>query len=159
MQNFIESLVMLVDLYLKAKMALLVLLRLTESGKNTDHNFQMSSNYASLGYDSDLRAYRMGLRYCDPMLKRFLTPDPFFLDHLEECLKSPVQCNLYGYAAGNPVNFVDPSGLSGILTLMVDRGVEGSLMGMLGWPIEWMKQSTHNLMGLGGNTRNEPGRN
>jgi uncharacterized protein len=31
-------------------------------------------------------------------------------EDLERCRTSPLQCSLYGYAGGNPVNFVDPTG-------------------------------------------------
>lgn len=66
--------------------------------------------YASQGYDPDLGAYRMDHRDYDPVLKRFLTPDPLFLEELDKCVGSPIECNLYGYAAGNPISFVDPTG-------------------------------------------------
>lgn len=44
--------------------------------------------------------YKMGARYYDPQLGRFTQPDP-----------SGKESNLYAYAAGDPVNRVDPSGL------------------------------------------------
>lgn len=44
--------------------------------------------------------YKMGARYYDPQLGRFTQPDP-----------SGKESNPYAYAAGDPVNRIDPSGL------------------------------------------------
>ncbi|MFF7871723.1 RHS repeat-associated core domain-containing protein [Streptomyces qaidamensis] len=44
--------------------------------------------------------YKMGARYYDPQLARFTQPDP-----------SGQESNFYAYAAGDPVNRIDPSGL------------------------------------------------
>jgi RHS repeat-associated protein len=74
--------------------------------------YSTTIDYVSQGYDPDLQAYRMDHRDYDPKLKRFLTPDPLFFENPHRCLESPIECNVYGYAAGNPVSFVDPLGLS-----------------------------------------------
>ncbi|WP_343244971.1 RHS repeat-associated core domain-containing protein [Streptomyces sp. SID14478] len=55
--------------------------------------------------------YKMGARYYDPQLGRFSQPDP-----------SGKESNLYSYAAGDPVNRIDPSG---------NWSVEGAMKGML----------------------------
>ncbi|WP_143177394.1 polymorphic toxin-type HINT domain-containing protein [Cystobacter ferrugineus] len=67
-------------------------------------------DYVQKGYDADLDLIRMGVRDYDPMINRFLTPDPLFLEEPERCVDSPAECNLYGYAGGNPVAYVDPTG-------------------------------------------------
>ncbi|MFP2925371.1 RHS repeat-associated core domain-containing protein [Pyxidicoccus sp. 3LG] len=67
-------------------------------------------DYAQKGYDADLGLVRMGVRDYDPGANRFLTADPLFLESPAKCLESPVECNLYGYARGNPTTFIDPQG-------------------------------------------------
>jgi RHS repeat-associated protein len=81
-------------------------------GDRTVHpSIASALDYVEKGFDKDLGLIRMGVRDYDAFLGRFLTPDPLFLESLEKCVGGPVQCNLYGYAAGNPLLFVDPSGL------------------------------------------------
>jgi RHS repeat-associated protein len=67
-------------------------------------------DYVQQGFDADLGLIRMGVRDYDPELNRFLTPDPLFLEEPEHCAGRPQECNLYSYAGGNPVVYVDPSG-------------------------------------------------
>ncbi|WP_075006671.1 RHS repeat-associated core domain-containing protein [Stigmatella aurantiaca] len=67
-------------------------------------------DYVRKGFDADLGLIRMGIRDYDPSLNRFMTPDPLFLADPSLCVCSPVECNLYGYAGGNPVAYVDPTG-------------------------------------------------
>ena len=80
-------------------------------GVRTSHlAFAEAIDYARLGWDPDLDVVRMGVRDYDAKLSQFLTPDPLYFEDLERCQGSPLQCSLYGYAGGNPVSFVDPSG-------------------------------------------------
>jgi RHS repeat-associated protein len=67
-------------------------------------------DYAHLGWDADLETVRMGARDYDPRLSQFWTPDPLYLESLEKCQASPVECGLYGYANNNPLSNVDPAG-------------------------------------------------
>jgi RHS repeat-associated protein len=67
-------------------------------------------DYVEKGFDADLGLVRMGVRDYDPDLNRFTTPDPLLLEQPEATLERPLEANLYGYAAGNPLRFVDPTG-------------------------------------------------
>jgi RHS repeat-associated protein len=55
--------------------------------------------FAGAMWDSSTGLYKMGERYYDPAVGRFVTPDP--LDGQD-----------YTYAGNNPINVIDPSGLS-----------------------------------------------
>ena len=68
-------------------------------------------DYVAKGYDADLDAVRMGARDYDPELATFRTPDPMFLEKPELCRERPAECNLYGYAANDPIGRIDPTGL------------------------------------------------
>jgi RHS repeat-associated protein len=81
-------------------------------------------DYALLGYDPDLKAYRAEFRDYDPWVKRFLSPDPLFLENPEKCVESPVECNLYGYAKNNPVSFVDPTGKNAAWIMRAEMALE-----------------------------------
>lgn len=54
--------------------------------------------------------YYFGTRYYDPHLGRFITPDAHFIENPERCVQSVTECNLYGYAANNPMMYIDPNG-------------------------------------------------
>jgi RHS repeat-associated protein len=80
-------------------------------GDRTQHpDLAIVLDYVQQGFDTDLGVVRMGVRDYDPRIHRFLTPDPLYLEEPARCLDSPVECNLYGYARGNPLKFSDPSG-------------------------------------------------
>ncbi|QSQ22843.1 hypothetical protein JY651_48430 [Pyxidicoccus parkwayensis] len=70
-------------------------------------------DYVEKAYDADLGFVRMGVRDYDPRISRFTTPDPVFLEDLEKCRTSPVECNLYGYVRNRPLDLVDPTGTEG----------------------------------------------
>jgi RHS repeat-associated protein len=67
-------------------------------------------DYVQHGRDPDLGLIRMGVRDYDPALNQFLTPDPAFLESPQLCVGRAHECNLYGYAAGNPVHQMDAQG-------------------------------------------------
>ncbi|WP_224366958.1 RHS repeat-associated core domain-containing protein [Hyalangium versicolor] len=70
-------------------------------------------DYVEKAYDADLGMVRMGVRDYDPQINRFTTPDPVFLEDVEKCRASPVECNLYSYVRNRPLDLVDPTGTEG----------------------------------------------
>ncbi|MFW7382147.1 MAG: RHS repeat-associated core domain-containing protein [Oligoflexus sp.] len=73
--------------------------------------FSKFVSYAKHSLDDDLGLVRMGVRDYDPEIGRFLTADPYFLENADECVLSPVECNLYSYAKNNPLKYTDPTGM------------------------------------------------
>ncbi|WP_309134950.1 RHS repeat-associated core domain-containing protein [Cellulomonas sp.] len=76
--------------------------------------------FSSGPWDAAANLYRLGARYYDPSLGRFTQYDP-----------TGQEPNPYSYAAGNPANFVDPTGTKakwGWFTKAVDevgKGLDG----------------------------------
>jgi len=56
-------------------------------------------------WDSATGLYKMGNRYYDPVLGRFISPDPYIPD-----LTNPQDLNRYSYARNNPLKYTDPTG-------------------------------------------------
>lgn len=56
-------------------------------------------------WDSATGLYKMGDRYYDPVLGRFISPDPLIPNP-----GNPQDMNRYAYARNNPLKYVDPSG-------------------------------------------------
>jgi RHS repeat-associated protein len=78
--------------------------------RDTHPDVAAAVDYASKGWDADLGAVRMGVRDFDPVMGRWLEPDPLYLAEPAKCAESAVDCSLYAYARGNPVSWLDPDG-------------------------------------------------
>lgn len=70
----------------------------------------VSRQYTGAVFDIETGLYYLNHRYYSPALGRFLTPDPRFLGRPERELDVPEAHNLYAYANGDPVDYVDPTG-------------------------------------------------
>jgi len=68
--------------------------------------------FALHDYDPDIDLIYMGHRWYAPKMGRFLTPDPLYLYQPEKSEGEPVKLSLYTYVGNNPVNNIDPTGLS-----------------------------------------------
>lgn len=69
---------------------------------------KLQSNYLYTGqqFDQSTELYSLRARFYSPSWGRFLSQDTWAVNY-----SNPIELNLYGYAAGNPVNASDPSGL------------------------------------------------
>jgi RHS repeat-associated protein len=76
---------------------------------------EFRNSYAFTGreWDRETGLYYYRARYYDPMEGRFISKDPISF--------AGGDVNLYGYAQNNPVNWVDPSGLSSAIAIPVPR--------------------------------------
>ena len=70
--------------------------------KNTNLDFQLFTYNRGL-YDNDTKLTRFGARDYDPTIGRWTTKDPIGF--------AGGDTNLYAYVGGNPMSYVDPSGL------------------------------------------------
>ena len=66
--------------------------------------------FSGMRYSSATGLYRAGMRNYVAELGRFAELDSLYLHHPELCVSAAANCDLYSFAAGDPVNFVDPSG-------------------------------------------------
>jgi RHS repeat-associated protein len=70
---------------------------------------QYDPNLANLGL------YNLRARYFNQATGRFMTMDPYEVDNCQacactKCIDTPATLHNYLYTAGNPVNWIDPSG-------------------------------------------------
>jgi RHS repeat-associated protein len=74
--------------------------------------------YTGKELDTATNLYYYGARYYDPMIGRFVTPDPILAAYIQNGgVFEPVNLNLYHYAANNPLIYVDPNGLLSTITI------------------------------------------
>ncbi len=78
--------------------------------KNTNPDFQ-PLQYAGGLYDADTKLLKFGARDYDPTEGRWTTKDPIGF--------AGGDTNLYAYVGGNPLSYVDPSGLWGFTIVSV----------------------------------------
>ncbi len=100
-----------------------------------------SSNYLGIGgeqYDQNTGLYYLRARYYDPLSGRFLSSDPADAD-----------ANEYAYAAGDPVNNSDPSGLATLLEMEISSTLSEGLSQLVYGYMEGMSRHTAAVI-LGG---------
>ena len=78
--------------------------------RDVSSDLQEHFDFATHGRDKDTGFISMGVRDYDPEQQRFISADPFFLEDLDACSASPVECDLYSYARNNPLLYADSDG-------------------------------------------------
>jgi len=91
---------------------------------DSDTNFSVPFGFAGGLYDQDTGLTRFGYRDYDAFSGRWTAKDPIGFDGGD--------LNLYGYVLGDPVNFVDPSGLTFWETIKEYFDVFGRSMDIVG---------------------------
>ena len=87
------------------------------------HNFDSAYKYTGKELDEESGLMYYEARYYDPVVGRFVSVDPLYLNDPEKDLSFPEKLNLYYYVSNNPINGIDPSGLD--LILVGEAGNEG----------------------------------
>jgi RHS repeat-associated protein len=77
---------------------------LEKSGNDAD---DVTQRFAGASFDESTRLYFFDFRYYDPVLGRYISPDPD-----KEAIQTPDRSNGYSYVADNPLTLVDPLGLT-----------------------------------------------
>ena len=89
------------------------------------NTFDPALKFSGKERDSESNLDYFGARYYDPTLYRFLSVDPVI--PAGRALYNPQRWNLYGYCLGNPLIYVDVSGLQAenIRKLTITRTISG----------------------------------
>jgi RHS repeat-associated protein len=88
-----------------------------------------SVGFGATHWDADAGLYYAQQRWYDPRTGRWLSEDPVFGD-----VRDPMSLNLWAYANGNPVGYVDPTGEAvdlGRLLSGVRKGASSAARGMV----------------------------
>lgn len=102
----------------------------TISRETTDYPLAHANpiRYRGYYYDEDTGLYYLNARYYSPVWRRFISPDDTaYIDP-----ESVNGLNLYCYCNNDPVNCVDPSGHSVIITSLIAFGIGAVLGGLYG---------------------------
>ena len=72
---------------------------------------QTTAMFAGKRLDAETGLYYFKMRYYDPDIGRFISPDPVAVTNAERGRLRPTSLNPYAYALDNPMRYTDPNGL------------------------------------------------
>jgi RHS repeat-associated protein len=101
-------------------------------------------DYAGHGRDPHTGYITMGERDYDPSTHQFTSPDRFFLENPEECVRSPQECDLFSYAKNNPLIYTDSDGK----TAVIKGGIYAGFLAYNAYQF-YKEQSRENAISLG----------
>ncbi|WP_456442570.1 toxin TcdB middle/N-terminal domain-containing protein [Psychroserpens sp.] len=83
--------------------------------------------FAAKRFDSETGLYYFRMRYYDPSIGRFISPDPIAIANAEEGILRPLSLNPYVFVLDNPLRYTDSNGLwtfwEGVLTVLIVAAV------------------------------------
>ena len=65
--------------------------------------------------DEETGLYYYKKRYYDPILSRFISADPLYLEEMDQRGKNSQELNLYAYVKNNPLKYIDETGESPLM--------------------------------------------
>jgi RHS repeat-associated protein len=116
-------------------------------GETLSTNAETAYLYAGQQYDAATEMYSLRARYYAPGAGRFVSRDVWPVDYGD-----PWELNRYGYTAGNPVRWTDPSGLFADTGLTLKQSVaQNAAIGALGgWLVGTTVSVASAFLTLGG---------
>jgi RHS repeat-associated protein len=94
---------------------------------------QAAYRFTGKELDAEIGLFYYGARFYDPVVGRFISPDPLYFEQPEKDRMDPQALNLYAYARNNPVRNLDPDGHDVVIAYgvgdqeAIHRGVANTL--------------------------------
>jgi RHS repeat-associated protein len=71
---------------------------------------QVAYRFTGQEWDQEIALYDYGARFYDPVVGRFVSVDPLYVEQPEHEAMNPQTLNLYAYTLNNPLRYIDPDG-------------------------------------------------
>ena len=95
-------------------------------GLPLDSNVNQNDYFTEKKYNYDIGLYKLGSRFYDPRIGRFLSPDITIIGDCERVISNPQYLNPYSYSLNNPLTYIDPNGNEPFL---ITAAIIGAIIG------------------------------